>query len=501
MISRPCRLLFLAVALAAGFFNSGYAQDTVPKETVDMFKCTGNLLNWNMYPIQPNTSACESVHVSSDSLHTSGSYNAEVNVDWSIQSGRWQKQWKMTSISQGTVSYNSVYMQTNPIATAVCPETHPIDNGDGTCSREPDDQACYDYAALHGSTGTDGQVKDLSVFGIFTPNKSGEVCKGLWSGLDDSHPEQTFCTYKLQGDGISLGNGEFSGRYVPSGGSCNPAPDNAEPPLDEPETDEECEERGYAVCAVDGQFLVSSSLIDGFCFHECSSSQPTPDPPPVSDVDADNNGIPDVNDPAHPDYDPDDPHSDPDNDGTPNYQDPTHPTYIGGGGTVANTEGTNVLLRQILDSQVVNNDLSITTNQLIAQQTQALGEKLDKLSSGGGGVVGGGDDGLWTDESATLEIETPDCTPDPTTGRCAEFGKLGVAALPEKTLDVSSYADDFTPIDTAATCPQEMPLTLGLGTFSFNTGPLCDVLSGIYYLVMFSAYYAVARIITRGATS
>jgi hypothetical protein len=522
MISQPCRLLFLAVALAVGFFNSAFAQDTVPVESSTGYTACGYRtlsavivgtafspdecfwLARNKSSSLPRYMRSFYSNVVSTSLtvETSGTSR---NISGTIQGCYYQDKTSATphcevdGISEITIDPNLLFFSLETIE--ICPDSHPVNNGDGTCTREPDDQTCHDYAALHGSTGSDGQVKDLSVFGIFTPNKSGEVCKAFWDGLDPSHPDQLYCTYKLQGDGISLGGGEFSGRFVPSGGSCNPAPESSDPPLDEPETPEECEKRGFANCSADGLFLVSAEIVDGFCIPVCSATMPTQDPPEQSTVDSDNNGIPDVNDPNHPDYDPDDPHSDPDNDGTPNYQDPNHSSYIGGGASVGNTEGTNVLLQQILNTQVVNNDISATTNQLIAQQTQALGEKLDKLATGSGGGVGTGDGSLWTDESNTLDIETPECTPDPVTGRCAEFGSLGVQALPEKVVNLSTYADDFTPIDTAATCPASVSMSLFGGAFDFNTQPVCDVLSGIYYLVMFSAYYAVARIITRGAMS
>ena len=125
------------------FFTLGFATSqavaqvstTVPKIGVDTFGCTYNTANWNIYPRVTSNAECEAIHTSSYASFNDPFYTTTVYADWYLDGSRWRKTWYQTD-PYGS-RYLNLYVGTSAIEEMRCPESHPIDNGDGTCSAPP----------------------------------------------------------------------------------------------------------------------------------------------------------------------------------------------------------------------------------------------------------------------------------------------------------------------------------------------------------------------------
>lgn len=458
MFSRTCHLLFLAVALVAGFFIPSYAQDTVPKETGVMFSRCG----YTVHSSYASLTSQNGMNVADASGCSQMSYfqsyrfiNVSVEVTFSDHT---RSDGVLTAdycgyeqhVCEGGGYHNTPvtrYVRASmPFSSPVCPVGYPIDNGDGTCSVDGAHEAfCEDVAA--GGNDTSYWLDDTeAVSSVHCVNF------GTYS-----------CVYNKAEIGIGLGNAPVRYQYSASGETCTDGADGASPgdgtgvPVSDPLDGTDLGDPGMGNSPDDLTLdtCTQAEIDDGSCQSKIANNS------------------------AH---------------------------YLGGVFEYETRKATTELLDALaLSVNKLNDNADKNMNYVVdaltdfaALNSAGLKEISDK-TGGGGGVVGGDPAGWQTQENVTLD--GLQCDPDPVTGECTDWTPLGSRTLPEKIINLNNAADEFEQFEAEGECPASIDMALTFGNFGFNSSPICQVLTGVKFLVLLIAYYFVARMIHRGVAS
>ena len=533
-------MLFI-VALAAGFFNSLYAQDTVPKEPVQGFnnaRITGTSSSTvcrtgsgpTFYGPWVGNEHSQVLSLLVDSLNqNSTSYTYTVGTEV-YDCGGGSNAKILTILVDGGTRYETVYF-VDPVSFSQCPETHPVDNGDGTCSKTEEQKECEKIAGNRFSETT-------------SLNSSGYSCI---SG----------CVAKQNVDGMALRfastpEGQWFQTVEYTGAACDGSPDGANvdqngnevPPEEEQEeTPDSCAVRAANACASTGEFAAGVGVVNGQCSYSCTAQSITEDNFNDPHGDHDGDGISNINDPDHPingdpenedDWGETNPNGDTDGDGIPNIEDPDHPLNqdddgdgipngedpdnngVGGGwgsghgvgqsGT--DNTGVEARLDRLIAASVANNEDNKATQEILGkglaltEQFRAENkENLEKLREGLGAdltdeelkdmVKNGfmnGYNGLSPEEQESFISDLRQAA--------GLTDATGAEIIPVHTINANDYDDDYGGFVSAPdTCPSPIEINLFGNTYQFEYDALCEVLEAIKPLLIMIAYISAAFII------
>ncbi|KFZ29722.1 hypothetical protein IDAT_01055 [Pseudidiomarina atlantica] len=320
-------------------------------------------------------------------------------------------------------------------STQSCPSSHPIDNGDGTCSIDGAHEAfCQDLA----NSGTSFWAPD-----------NGDEC----TTITDGNPQGYSCTFTRGEIGIGFGGGVEQWEYTASGEICSGGGSGGNSPGSDP--------------------LEPSTPIDG---GDLGGDGGSPGTTPGTD-------------PAEPTNDESASYLGQKIEFETRTQ--TNALLDGMAESVNKRNENHDKNSQFIVQGL--SDLAKANASGLSDIERAV--RANGTSSGGGS--GGGDDPAGWGNEENVSIDALDCTPDPVTGRCTNWQPLTEQELPEQIINLDQEISQFDEYSVTATCPETLPMALSFGNLDFNSKPVCDSLGGVRYILLAIAYFIVARVMVR----
>lgn len=472
MLSQPCRLLFLAVLLAVGFFSSASAQDTVPKDSfVTQYNCRvdGGQIGSGLVS---SVNECAEYYAGRSWSKRSPTflswYNEPVGARFEFEHCGYAQSYCETGDSQywgWTVEYN--VSLSNAQQVPECPASHPIDNGDGTCSIDTSHED-WCQAVANGEWGE---------------GSASHGYGGTEYNLDSSHPLYGSVSLCVTYDhSVWVGDGTFNDDGgAGSGYSCVYELDFHSETAGETwyqATNEPCTRLDDGNCP-EGRRNCASTHVPG------SDDGGGPGDGGVGDEPINGPDLTPPNNPTEP--------SAPDPASSPEAE---NLTYLGEKFAFETRKQTDQIVEGM--AQAVNNlnQNDDENTQKIVKGLAAIEKGISEIPGGGGGGTGNGDPAGWGNEE-DVSIDALDCLPDPVTGRCTNWAPLTEQELPEKIINLDDEIAQFDEYSVTASCPDSLDMGLSFGVFDYNSKPVCDTLGGVRYILLALAYFLVARIVMR----